>query len=322
MAILAGIDEAGYGPLLGPLVVSAAVFEMPQSTLSENHWRLLKTAVSLDKRKLAGRLLITDSKKAFNRKSGPGHLRRTVLSCLHTVSGKSPSTASDLIGSLCPQTAGQLGLYPWYENLHQQSLGHCTEDISIASTALNKALAQNGIKLHGLRSRCLDVETFNHRVGSVRNKSRVLFTELCSLILDIAKHSTSGEEPVQIIVDRQGGRVNYQQELMRMFPTWPLSTIKQDPALSSYQLDANGVSIRIHFCMKADMKHLCVSLASMASKYLREVMMESLNNYFCARCEGLAPTAGYWQDGQRFVKDLSNHLPSDPNIPGKLVRIS
>ncbi|MHC5117167.1 MAG: ribonuclease HII, partial [Planctomycetota bacterium] len=33
MALLVGIDEAGYGPLLGPLVVSAVALKVPEGLL-------------------------------------------------------------------------------------------------------------------------------------------------------------------------------------------------------------------------------------------------------------------------------------------------
>ncbi|MHC4951781.1 MAG: ribonuclease HII, partial [Planctomycetota bacterium] len=56
MATLVGIDEAGYGPLLGPLVVSAVSFDMPENLLRANHWDILTKAVSTQKKGLAGRL--------------------------------------------------------------------------------------------------------------------------------------------------------------------------------------------------------------------------------------------------------------------------
>ncbi|MHC5213685.1 MAG: hypothetical protein ACYSOO_03740, partial [Planctomycetota bacterium] len=67
MALLVGIDEAGYGPLLGPLVVSAVALEVPEGLLRADLWEVLAKAVSAQKRGLAGRLLIADSKKAYNR---------------------------------------------------------------------------------------------------------------------------------------------------------------------------------------------------------------------------------------------------------------
>jgi len=54
---------------------------------------------------------------------------------------------------------------------------------------------------------------------------------------------------------------------------------------------------------------LPVSLASMVSKYLRELLMDCMNAYFLKMDGGLKPTAGYWQDGQRFVEELRTRLP-------------
>jgi len=143
---------------------------------------------------------------------------------------------------------------------------------------------------------------------------------LCSLIGQAFEQNATDADPMQVIVDRQGGRINYQQELLRMFPGFSLSVIRQDEKMSSYEMSRLGRIMRIHFCIKADPKYLSVALASMVSKYLREVMMESLNRHFCNLCTDLKPTAGYWQDGQRFVKDLSTMLGDHQFDTEKLVR--
>lgn len=323
MAMLVGIDEAGYGPLLGPLVVSATAFVMPEKLLRANHWDVLAKAVSTEKKGLAGRLLITDSKKAYSRKSGIDHLRRTVLSSLHAWKNGSTQTGTiqDLLSLICPDTLESIDSYPWYKDINTHTLGHNPSDIAIAAGVLQKAMSEHNIQISSIQSRCLDVELYNMRVRKVKNKSRILFTELCALILEAFNRNTPHTEPMQVIVDRQGGRINYQQELLRMFPGFSLSVIRQDPNMSSYELNRNGQVMRVHFCAKADTKYLVVGLASMVSKYLREVMMGSLNHYFCRLCPDLCPTAGYWQDGQRFMKDLATYLPSHLDNQEKLVRM-
>ncbi len=47
----------------------------------------------------------------------------------------------------------------------------------------------------------------------------------------------------------------------------------------------------------------------MVSKYVRELLMDRMNLYFAKMDAGLRPTAGYWQDGQRFIEDLRMRLP-------------
>ena len=322
MAILVGIDEAGYGPLLGPLVVSSAVFRLPDELLRADLWDILQKAVSSQKKGSAGRILITDSKKAYSRSSGIKHLRRTVHACLGATSNHQDEpmhTAAQLIQQLCPDCAGRITEYPWYNALNEHLLHQQPDETQIASGVLKRTLAENAIHLIGIHSECLDVAFYNSRVSVVKNKSRVLFTTLCSLILDVLNNSPANDT-IQIIVDRQGGRINYQQELLRMFPGFSLSVIRQDEKMSSYELSRSNRAMRIHFCVKADSKYLPVCLASMASKYLREVLMESLNNYFSQICKELKPTAGYWQDGQRFIKDIENRIPSLSIDYGKLVR--
>lgn len=321
MVILAGIDEAGYGPLLGPLVVSIAALEMPDELLRANMWELLGKAVAQEKKHLKGRLLITDSKKAYTPASGVGHLRRTVLSCLavRDRQERHPETAAELLRRLCPAAAERLRAYPWHSNLERLGLGENPQAVDVTSAMLRRSLDEHGMRLRSLSSKCLDVGFYNRRVTVVRNKSRVLFGELCGLIDDLV-HSEEGG-PFQFVVDRQGGRVNYHQELLRMFPEAALSIIRQDEKMSSYEMGLAGKSVRIHFATGADGRFLPVCLASMVSKYIREVVMESQNAYFVNLCDSLKPTAGYWQDGQRFVKDLAEKVPDFVYERDKFVRL-
>lgn len=321
MALLVGIDEAGYGPLLGPLVVSSAAFTVPDELLKADMWKVLKGAVSKTKRGLAGRLLIADSKKVFNRKAGCGHLRRGVISAIRCL-GKGyaiPGNVEELAAILCPDTLERLGNYDWYQDLGGVALGGENSDFNIATGVFSRDLVKNDMSLVDLSSDCLDVGYYNEMVSNVRNKARVLFTSVAGLIVR-AYNSVGDGQCVQVVVDRQGGRISYVNLLRKMFPQLELCIVRQDTKCSSYELSGEGKQLRIHFVVKADSISLPVSLASMTSKYIREVMMESINRYFLSHCDEIEPTAGYWQDGQRFVKDLqqkAGHLQYDAE---KLIR--
>jgi len=318
MAVVVGIDEAGYGPLLGPLVISSVTFSLPDEHLKSDMWHLLGDAVGKGKRQLAGRLLITDSKKAYSKSAGLGHLRRAVLAGLSCCSSR-PKTAGELLKILCPECVGRLSDYPWYQGLDAEKIISDDSDMQIASDVLKKTLLANKMELLGMSARCLDVGCYNQMVSVVRNKASVLFTAVCGLI-STAFQNVCASDNLQIIVDRQGGRVGYTQPLRRMFSELDLRIIHQDQHLSSYELTGRGKKMRIHFPVKADSKFLPVSLASMTSKYIRQLLIGSINQYFTGHYKKLKPTAGYWQDGLRFIKDLEENIPGLIGNRKKLIR--
>jgi ribonuclease HII len=309
MAILAGIDEAGYGPLLGPLTVSGVAFSIPQNLLKADLWQIMQKAVAKDKKKLAGRLLVNDSKKAYSRSSGTHHLQRTVLAVLDMLNRSDPSmpslpqTTEEVIKRLSPSCYPHLSEYPWYQKLNQTALP-IADDVSIASGVFERTLSQNGMRLLWMQSRFLEAGHYNQRLDKIKNKSRVLFIELCTLVGYIFQNFHDGDGPMQFLIDRQGGRTQYHLELMKMFPGMELIVLTESDTLSSYEMTNGKQTMRLHFMTEADSKFLPVSLASMASKWLRELLMEELNRYFSTLCPGIKATAGYWQDGQRFIEDL------------------
>jgi ribonuclease HII len=321
MAVLIGIDEAGYGPILGPLVVSSAAFSIPDTHLKTDLWRLLHRAVAKKRKHLAGRLLITDSKKAYSKSIGIAHLRRAVLAsllCLDKTTEK-PANAAGLLDQLCPKCVSRIAQYPWYQDLADSALGADDDDLEIAAGVLKNTLLAGDMKLLSLASTCLDVAHYNRMVSAVKNKASVLFTAICSLIKQ-AFDTTYDSDNLQIIVDRQSGRIRYRRLLGRMFADLDLKILREDSSISSYELTGSGKVMRLHFATRADDRFLPVSLASMTSKYLRQVLMESINRYFISQCTHLAPTAGYWKDGTRFIKDLETHPAQVKYESEKLIR--
>ncbi|MHC4394411.1 MAG: hypothetical protein ACYS1A_02030 [Planctomycetota bacterium] len=317
MAVLVGIDEAGFGPILGPLVVSSSVFSLPRNLLEADLWQILKKSVGSRQRRLAGRLLIADSKKAYNRKKGIKQLRRTVLAALNCL-GEKPATLTELISVLCSDCGGRLKNYPWYQTLAAYELSADKADIAIASEVLANDLTSNNIKLLEMASCCLDVAYYNKMVATVKNKARVLFTATSSLIK--SAWDNFADDDLQVIIDRQGGRVHYRKTLQRSFEDMELKILKETPTASSYELKAGDKQMRLHFVVGADKRFFPVSLASMVSKYLRELLVYNINHYFAGHCARLKPTAGYWKDGLRFIEDLKKNIPHVQFDSNQLIR--
>ncbi|MFW6324641.1 MAG: hypothetical protein ACOC0U_06200, partial [Desulfovibrionales bacterium] len=70
MFVYAGIDEAGYGPIFGPLVIARSVFSVPEElhegTAAPCLWRLLKTGVCRSVKDSRNRIAVNDSKLLYS----------------------------------------------------------------------------------------------------------------------------------------------------------------------------------------------------------------------------------------------------------------
>ena len=75
-----------------------------------------------------------------------------------------------------------------------------------------------------------------------------------------------------------------------------------------------GENLVISFEVEAEERHLPVALASMGAKYVRELSMRRLNAFFAQRMEGLHPTAGYVEDGRRYLAEVKPILHAE-SIP-------
>jgi hypothetical protein len=106
-----------------------------------------------------------------------------------------------------------------------------------------------------------------------------------------------------------------------MFPELSLQILREDETDSSYELRNGLKTMRIHFVVGADERFLPTALASMVCKLVRELLNERMNEYFTSLNPSLRPTAGYWQDGQRFIEDIKTHLPNVRYDRLQLIRI-
>jgi hypothetical protein len=320
--ILAGIDEAGYGPLLGPLVVSAAAFELLNTPLPDDPaalpclWHLLRSAVAKKAPARKGRLLIADSKIVHHLSDGNKLLERGVLAFLRTTDNDpAPElTASALLERLgC--TNHELAHLPWYapDNLSLPWLTD-TGDLAIATNLLANALRAANIRTRSLRTALVSERLFNRLLATTHNKASALVSITLSHLYHL--HTAFGHLGLAVGIDKQGGRDHYTSLLLRSFPDAQLKVLHESAASSTYLLcepsPAAGTPARrtlLQFREKGETAFLPTALASMLCKYLRELCMASFNAWWCRQIAGLQPTAGYYQDGTRWLLDVEPHLP-------------
>src|SRR3972149_11845992 len=99
--LLVGVDEAGYGPNLGPLVVVAAWMEVPAQTASDSLWDCLGPTVRRHSAAESGALVVDDSKKVYAAGKGLHPLEETALAWL-CACGTRPAGMRDLWGTSVP----------------------------------------------------------------------------------------------------------------------------------------------------------------------------------------------------------------------------
>lgn len=305
MAVIAGIDEAGFGPVLGPLVVSATAFHLPDEQADESMWRLLAGATSRRPARRRTRVAVGDSKKLYHRGRAGAleHLERGVLAMLAT-RGRSPGSLGKLLAVVSPGAGDRLKRYPWY-SAGDLALPFCVSetDAALAANLLEAGMARRGIELAAMRTEAIFAGEFNRIVRSTNNKSILLFDVTARLLAHLWEKF--GRDGLRIHVDRHGGRLRYLPLLQRIFEGCHFRILDESEARSAYRVSGDGRRAEIVFGAGAEDRQFPVALASMLSKYVRELCMALFNSYWARHVPDLVPTAGYYVDGRRFWDDIT-----------------
>ena len=305
--ILAGIDEAGYGPALGPLVVSVSAFRIVDECQPLNLWQRLQRAVC--RKPGARRLAVDDSKKLFSQKRGLRDLEEGLLPFVSVTHQGLPETFRGLLEVVTPQPEGTAYLdnYPWYHG-RDLDLPCATYRSTVASRAqrLSQTMEEAGVQLLRLEARALEVSEFNRALEAEKNKAAVSFQAVGAFLKSLWERYP--DETVDVVVDRQGGRRYYGPQLFKAVRPRGLRVEKQSPTVSVYDLTRRSPAsarFRVAFTTGGETHSLPVALSSMLSKYLRETHMALFNRFWREQRQDLRPTAGYAVDASRFLSDIA-----------------
>ena len=290
--IVAGIDEAGLGPALGPLCTAGAAFRLPARADAATPWEIYRGIIGREKK---DRLpLVHDSKIVYTSR-GLGGLELPVLAFMRqtrAAGGKIPPGRDALLKTL---GAGipEADCAPW--------TGEADWALPRDADAAAVDALYQGIKaipearLLAFSARVRTAKALNRDFASGLNKSETAWRPVASLLREFASLEPNQEETL-IVVDKQGGRNFYAGMLAEAFDCPLVATIKESADYSEYRIG----NCRFVFQPRADRGAFPVALASMLAKYLRERFMEDLNRWFAREIPGLKPTAGYHGDAPRF----------------------
>lgn len=287
-----GIDEAGYGPLLGPLVVARADFRAAG----------LRRDGELA-RPRRDRLEIGDSKQLMAHPDGLARLEVACLSLAGALRGEPIRCLSDWLAlDGHPERSGSLTEAAWYDPCILELPQACPLDElrRLEDLAAAGKLLPGGTTLSGIRLRVFPELAYNRAVRATGNKHVTLFDEVASLIDEVVARPG----PRRITVDKLGGRTFYADKLAAFFPFVPVAVLQEEPTHSAYSCEFPASTAELRFLMKGDDRVLEVAFASMCAKYTRELLMRVFNRHWTAKVPELRPTAGYYGDGRRFVEDL------------------
>jgi hypothetical protein len=303
MRWIVGIDEAGYGPNLGPLVMTAVAVRAPDPLVDANLWRLLKKAVRRSTSKDARRTMIDDSKAVYSTAKGIEDLELGVLATVLNNVVPEPPTLSAYLHVLAREALGDLDLENWYVGKRRLPVQADATRCQRAAERFGRECLQHQLEWRWVRSSIICPARFNAWLDHWGSKGAILGQALAPLLRTV-RAVDGTDEPIDIRIDKHGGRNHYAALLQDAIGDGMVISLEESPELSRYRILGLEREMAVAFQPRADAEHFCVALASMVSKYIRELLMMDFNDFWSAEVPGLKRTAGYPGDSSRFYEDI------------------
>ncbi len=308
MGVIIGMDEAGYGPNLGPLVITATVWDLPDDSPPLDLWQAFADVVD-QVSPANGKIHVADSKVVYSPGKGLSNLEHAVH-CLLALNGEWPRSYTELCRRLVGGDTDADDRGPWWDGCDLAlplDGDHLT--ISEAGTRWRTCCESQSIRLRTVVSDIVLPRRFNRLLDKHGSKGVVLSKlsmQLLSRVLDFEE-----PRPTTVIADKHGGRNRYDLLLAEIAGGRFIVRETEGRAASVYRIG----NTRIRFQTRAE-EHLPVAAASLVCKYVRELAMELFNAYWRTYLPGLKPTKGYPVDARRFRRDIAdaqkrNHITDD-----------
>jgi hypothetical protein len=302
-----GVDEAGYGPNLGPLVVASTAFRASEALIGVDWWRALARVVSRSGG--GGALVIDDSKSVHQGPQGAQRLERAVRSVL-SMANISDAGAWKDERLLDASSVASLRAEHWFDGESADEPIRCGgEEASNSSTeTLRCTFRAAGVEWGRPLARAVFPREFNQLLDRTSSKAEAESVVVAELVRAQLGRAAADCERIFVAVDRLGGRRFYRPLVESIAPDSCILTREEGPQRSRYCFRADGRDVEIEFSVRADRTHLPTAAASMTAKWIRERCMAGFNAFWTRAAPGLRPTAGYPVDARRFRAEVEPHL--------------
>lgn len=293
-----GIDEAGYGPNLGPLLITVTQWRTPGAALECDFYQLLRKAASATAVKSGRKLHVADSKEVFRGPGGFVNLETTALALLCCL--RSPTECFQTIWqALAPSTHAldQDVRAPWYTGELGLPLQADPGRIERLAEQLQRCLEDAGVELLSIRSDLVVESRFNSLVEQAGSKGLVLSRLSLGLLRSLWSPASTARSVC--VGDKHGGRNRYDELIAEILEDEMIFRVEEGRALSRYRVGETEFRFQV-----GGEQHWPVACASIISKYLRELAMELFNNFWRRHCSDIKPTRGYPVDAERFRAEI------------------
>jgi len=312
---LIGIDENGYGPVLGPLIVTSASLKLQSESFAPvpDLWRLL--GIKKDPGSNSKGLLVVDSKMVFNtsRKKELA-AEETVLAFFYLCFGFLPESADQFLNVVIDPstTTYNPSCFCWKNDLSLQLNPERRRHILQNAEKLRKRAQQKGVTLEKPRCFLLCPSLFNAGLKS-RNKSDLVLEAGLNLI---RRHGTDGQ--FHACLGKVGGLRYYQEHISALFgPQCTVTPTREEKNNSAYKLNKAGKSVgTITYLQDGEENSFLIALSSFFGKYTRDLFWKKTREFFNIPGQSLSLNASGYRDPltKRFIRE-TEELRKKLNIP-------
>ena len=182
MPWIIGIDEAGYGPNLGPFVMTSVACHVSDKMARADLWHVLRRAVRRQSSVSDGRLFIEDSKIVYSTTRGLHDLETSVLAVLPLWRDGTEACLANCIDRLCPDCHAELRCQPWYAGTISLPVLAGTAKLDAAAALFTNTCRMRDVVWGTVHSVVICPARFNQVTEQWGSKGAVLASGLAELV--------------------------------------------------------------------------------------------------------------------------------------------